>query len=98
MPVVGWLMLTILLVLVLTASLLGDVVMPSCGRGIPPPSLFFLFSDFVITGDFLAWELVIAPPTSLRAIPDSLRPVLVGTLVFVLDSVLPPGFLGNVEV
>ena len=53
-PVVGWLMLTILLVLVLTASLLGDVVMPSCGRGIPPPSLFFLFSDFVITGDFLA--------------------------------------------
>ena len=46
-------MLTILLVLVLTASLLGEVVMPSCGRGMPPPSRDFLLSDLAINdGDF----------------------------------------------
>lgn len=97
LTLVGWLMLANLLVLVLTASLLGEVVMPSWGLGMPPPSLLFLFSDFVITGDFLACELVIGP-TSLRAMPDSLRPTLLWPLVLVLDSVPPPGFLGNVEV
>ena len=51
-------MVTILLVWVLTASLLGEVVIPNWGRGIPPPPPplsrdFLLFSDFAITdGDF----------------------------------------------
>ena len=83
-------MATILLVLVLTASLLGEVVIPSWGRGMPPLSRDFLVSDFAITlGDFWACcdgtAILVFIFDSLDEAADA-------------DDDEEAGFLGNVEV